>query len=70
MTAHVWTVYRRPRDTDLPWRPFLGLKGTKRDCLAAMQGCERIASEVEYEYNAMPGDDRPPVAHRPPGWGR
>jgi hypothetical protein len=55
----IWTIWRRPREGDLPYKQFIGLHGTKGEALQAMQECDRMATEIEYEYIAMTGDERP-----------
>ncbi len=55
----IWTIWRRPADTDDTWKAFVGVKGNKMDAYRAMELCERLANDVQYEYQAMQGDERP-----------
>jgi len=66
---NVWTIWRRPRDTEQPWLPFVSVRGGKRDCLAVMQELDRTTPEIDFEYHALPGDAKPPLRRpRPLGW--
>jgi hypothetical protein len=55
----VWHLYRRPKDSDASWEQYAGVKGDKRAVIVAMQEIGQYVANLEYDFLAMPGDERP-----------